>query len=160
MGEKLMAGRGVPQNNSEAMQWFRWNLHFWIKFSLLKTFFGIAFICYFSWPTIKDIPTQMPFCLICSSGHFFGTVFLMFDPVWLQSLHTIETFSKISISSGLILLFFLGRLQTKAILTLSTILLLLISTATMLAWMKYFLLLKTLKSLWCENKKRKFENNK
>ena len=23
MGEKLMAGRGVPQNNSEAMQWFR-----------------------------------------------------------------------------------------------------------------------------------------
>ena len=23
MGEKLMAGRGVPQNNSEAMHWFR-----------------------------------------------------------------------------------------------------------------------------------------
>ena len=31
MGEKLMAGRGVPQNNSEAMHWFRFkimNFHF------------------------------------------------------------------------------------------------------------------------------------
>ena len=31
MGEKLMAGRGVPQNNSEAMHWFRFkimNIHF------------------------------------------------------------------------------------------------------------------------------------
>ena len=33
MGEKLMAGRGVPQNNSQAMQWFRWHLHFQILIS-------------------------------------------------------------------------------------------------------------------------------
>ena len=70
MGEKLMAGRGVPQNNSEAMQWFRWDLLFWIKFSIPTTFFGTAFFlidpCYFFCRLkIKDIPTQKPFCLNC-----------------------------------------------------------------------------------------------
>ena len=134
MGEKLMAGRGVPQNNSQAMQWFRWHLHFQILISevLFKSFQRFHF-CPASFILSQHNPMKLSLLLratfCCCFELFFDNISLNFVPVRLQK--------KTHICLSLIAFGFIfspGRRQIKVIHMRSTTLPLLISTGMTLAW--------------------------